>query len=168
MDIASARRCRRFCGPGGGRLRLYLASSFQKAATVQAMADALERDGHSIPDKWWGQNADRGGESSGDAAWHGQPEIRALAARHWLTIRGVDALVLVGHLNDGDDRCPFTGANVEVGYALALGKPVVVLGRVKRSAMYADCIFAETPGAMLRLLRCMGGEDRSQTVAEDT
>ncbi len=32
----------------------------------------------------------------------------------------------------------FTGANIEVGYALAKGKRVLVLGMLARSAMYAS------------------------------
>ena len=141
-------------------MRLYVASSFSRADTVRTIAAGLEKAGHTIPDVWWNVNEDREAGCASDAEWHGRPEIRALAARHWTTIKEADALVVVGNLSESNDRQRFTGANVELGYALALGKPVVVVGRVKRSAMYSDCIFAESPGAMLRLLAILDREAR--------
>lgn len=141
-------------------MRLYVASSFTRADTVETIANGLIKDGHEIPDVWWNVNEDREAGCNSDAEWHGRPEIRALSKRHWTTIEEADAVVVVGNLSESDDRQRFTGANVEIGYALALGKPVVVVGRVKRSAMYADCIFAESPGEMFRLLGILAREAR--------
>jgi len=58
-----------------------------------------------------------------------------------LDFKGVDDADLVIILVK--DRYKLTGALIEMGYALAKGKPVIVFGKMKRSAMAGQCIHVQ-------------------------
>ena len=66
-------------------------------------------------------------------AWYNHPDVVAISKKNFDAIDEADAVLLV---------CPddlpirFNGANIEVGYAIAKGKPVYSIGKLQRSAMY--------------------------------
>lgn len=128
-------------------LKIYLASSFKYKKQCDMLYEELTKLGHKIPDVWW--NLDSKQDKETDNFWYNKPSTKAISARHFKTIRDCDILILV---------CPisspgiFNGANVEVGYALALGKPVYSFGFIGRSAMYSDVIRCYNMEALLECL----------------
>jgi nucleoside 2-deoxyribosyltransferase len=112
-------------------LKVYLASSFALKRQVQEIATILESKGIVITRKWWIRNYKK--DKSPDVVWYGKDEIQWLARENFGAIDRADVVILV---------CPsksarkFTGANIEVGYAIAKGKRVLSLGALERSAMY--------------------------------
>jgi nucleoside 2-deoxyribosyltransferase len=130
------------------RLNLYLASSFSLKDTIDWLWKRLETD-HNIPDHWW--NIDSKNELQADIFWYGKPETKAIEKRHFQQIKNSDALILVGDIF-GNTTPSFNGANVEVGYALALGIPVYSVGTISRSAMYSSVIRCSTTSDLEKCL----------------
>ena len=91
-----------------------------------------------------------------DAEFYNNFTIRSIAARHWRTIDSCDVLILVAN---GEDKT-FTGANVEVGYAIARNKPVLSMGGIKRSAMYVPLIQCDDIVDLIDALDIIGGRPR--------
>ncbi|MGB1696899.1 MAG: nucleoside 2-deoxyribosyltransferase [Thermoplasmatota archaeon] len=138
-------------------MKIYIASTFRLAPYLTNLAAKLETLGYEIPDVWWNKDEKRAEAAPNDAAWYARPMVPAIAERHWRTIKECDALVLVAF---HDQETKFTGANVEYGYALALGKPVLTLGQIKRSAMYANAIRCTDEEELLACLAIVGMEAR--------
>lgn len=138
-------------------MKIYIASSFDEAALCAATATVLEHQGHQIPDIWWNVKTKEQFVAQDDAAFYSAPIVQAIAARHWRTIRDCDMLLIISNL---DRERSFTGANVEAGYALALGKPVVAFGKLKRSAMYSGVIKCSTLDELVNVINCIGLEQR--------
>lgn len=138
-------------------MKLYLASSFDYAHICEAVRKVLESKGHVIPDVWWNIRAKDDFTSKSDGDFYDSPIMRAIAARHWKTIDECDGLVLV---TGGDPEKTFTGANVEVGYAVAKGKPVFSLGLHKRSAMYVPLIRCADITELAEAIAIVGGKTR--------
>lgn len=117
-------------------MKLYVASTFDIAGRVQQVAERLEAAGHTVVVKWWSSDGfdlwDKKVSHEPDA-FYADPLCGLIYDRDFNGIRDADALVLVA-----STIVPtlFTGANVELGIALALGKPCYSLGRLKTSAMY--------------------------------
>ena len=112
-------------------MKIYLASGFKLRKWVEHVHDALVKAGHEVPDVWWEQNFRELYMDEKD--WYKNPIVQGIASRHWANIRECDALVLVC---DPSDPGKFNGANVELGFALGLGKPCFSIGALERSAMY--------------------------------
>lgn len=138
-------------------MKIYIASTFRLADLVEIVYQTLKGVGHEVPDVWWNVNEPRHGGDMTDVDWYGQPHIPSIAERHWKTIRECDAFVLV---SDPDEVIKFTGANIEFGYALAIGKPVFIMGQVKRSAMYANAIKCPRIGSLVQCLDILALEKR--------
>lgn len=134
-------------------MKLYLASSFDFAALCQEVRVAVEQEGHTVPDVWWNVRTKDDMKGMSEEAFYDSPTVRAIAARHWRTIDACDALVLV----IGKDSARFTGANIEVGYAIAKGKPVLCIGTPKRSAMYVALARCQDIPDLLAALNIIGG-----------
>lgn len=117
-------------------MKFYLASSFKLRPFVETTAKCLTALGHEIPDVWWNIDAKNDPEKD-DRRWHAKPNVQAIAARHWKTIDECDALILVSHPTESTR---FTGANIELGYAVGRGKTVFTVGAIERSGMYAPAI----------------------------
>jgi len=131
------------------RPRAYVASSFSQAHRIPAVAAVLEQAEWDIIDCWWKKDEKDSLPSNPDD-FYASPTTKAIAARHWRAIQDCDALVLVADL---EHYTRFTGAAVEFGYAHALGKPLVVYGLAKRSAMWSPAIHVATPTGLLAVMR---------------
>lgn len=129
-------------------MRAYVASSFALAGRIPAVEKALADAGWSIIDRWWAMD-EKGNFSQDPKEFYAAPVVQAIAARHWQAIKAADALVLVAD----DTPTRFTGAAVEFGYAHALGKPCVVIGQAKLSAMWAPGIHCPTLAEFARVMR---------------
>lgn len=133
-------------------LKIYLASRFAYAATCKALAERMTLLNVVVPDQWWDWDSKE--LDMTDEVWMRDSRVVAIANKHWRSIRECDALILVG---SPDESRPFTGANIEVGYALALGKPVYSVGRLERCAMYEPVHRHATMDDLLDALRAEFG-----------
>jgi nucleoside 2-deoxyribosyltransferase len=138
-------------------MKFYLASSFDEAALCETVFRLLKTLGHEVPDVWWNVRSKDDFANNTDAEFYGASIVQSIAARHWLTLREVDAVILISNL---EKPRSFTGANVEIGFALALGKPVLSVGLLKRSAMYCPVIQCEDFVALGNAIRCIGRATR--------
>jgi nucleoside 2-deoxyribosyltransferase len=128
-------------------LTIYLASSFKYKKQIGTVYEELTARRHKIPDVWW--NIDSKQVDETDNFWYNKSETKAIASRHFEAIKKSDCLILVCPITNPGQ---FNGANVEVGYALALSKPVYSFGFIGRSAMYTNVIRCYN---MESLLRCL-------------
>jgi nucleoside 2-deoxyribosyltransferase len=134
-------------------MRLYLASSFDCAALCLATQKAVEARGHTVPDVWWNVKTKDDFKKASESEFYDSHIVKAIAVRHWRTIDSCDAVILVSD----DAKRQFTGANVEVGYAIGKGIPVLIVGPVKRSAMYCPATRCADVVELLNALDIIGG-----------
>lgn len=117
-------------------MRFYLASNFKRKHQLEIIKYLLEEAGHTVNDVWW--NVDRKNHpEQDDRIWHGLPSIKAVASRHWKAISESDALILI---SSEEQENTFTGANIELGYALGKGITCFSYGKIARSGMYSPVI----------------------------
>lgn len=119
--------------------KVYIASSSAFINECKDLSSRLEKKGVTITRKWWNEyvkgNTPELDELS-DFDWYKHPRIQKIKSADFEAIKEAEALILISHYPKA-----LTGALVEVGYALALNKPVFVIGELKKSAMFADCLF---------------------------
>lgn len=115
---------------------VYVASTFRLAKYIPEVEGVLNSVGWSIIDRWWAKD-EKQSLPQNPREFYAEPVVQAIAARHWQAIRNCDAFLLVAEY---DEITRFTGAAVEFGFAHALGKPTVVVGLAKLSAMWAPAI----------------------------
>jgi nucleoside 2-deoxyribosyltransferase len=137
-------------------MKIYIASSFDFTAKCREIADRLLELGHQIPDIWWNVRTKDAFADASDSAFYGDALVQSIAARHWRTIRECDLVLLVS----GGERRSFTGACVEIGYAHALGKPIVSVGMLKRSAMFVPVLKCSSVEELLDVIACIGQTQR--------
>lgn len=116
-------------------MKLYLASKFALKEKVEMLASVLKAEGHEITVEWWLKDWKQSGAS--DEEWYEEPSTKSISERNFNGIRKADACILVCP-DDGPTK--FNGANVEIGFALALGKRCYSVGSLDRSAMYLNVI----------------------------
>lgn len=138
-------------------LTIYIASSFDESQTCELVRQRLMEAGHRVPDVWWNVRTKNDFANRPESDFYSSPLVQAIAVRHWETIRNCDIVILVSSLENSRS---FTGANVEVGFALGLGKPVVSLGKLKLSAMYCPLIQCNNVGQLLSVIDCIGQVQR--------
>lgn len=116
-------------------MKFYLASSFDLKQQVVSVATSLKARGHSITVEWW--HYDYKQRDIPDASWFVESEVVDVSNRNFQGIEDCDRFVLIA---DSETPRKFNGANIELGYALALQKPCYSLGKLERSAMYVPVI----------------------------
>ena len=112
-------------------MKFYLASSFDLVKYVKKLAETLKDTGQEITVEWW--RKDYKTLPVPDDDWYENTEVRNISSRNFKGIRDADIFVLVAH---PETPKKFNGANIELGYALALGKECFSIGKLQRSAMY--------------------------------
>ena len=127
-------------------MKVYLASSFDLKEKVQQTACLLELKGVEITRKWWLKDYKNAFGQILDEDWYDREEVKWVSEENFKAIDQAEAVILVCP-DDSPHR--FTGANIEVGYALAKGKRVLALGMLARSAMYASVEKHRTIDAVL-------------------
>jgi hypothetical protein len=120
-------------------MKFYIASSFKNVEAVKALASELEKRGHVITCRWWLCDYKVALGINDDERWFSQPIIRTIYRHSHKAIEDADMLILVA-----PEASKFNGANIEVGIALGLHKPVICLGELERSAMYEPLIRCHT------------------------
>lgn len=104
------------------KLCVYLASSSQNIENVRALAEFLEAKGITIAHRWWDDIAEAVGRGwSCDAELH-DTYARRCAHADMAAIAACHVLVFL------DSHHKSFGAALEIGYAIALKKPLYVLG----------------------------------------
>ncbi len=120
-------------------MKFYLASSFKNVKQVKELATEIEARKHIITCRWWLCDYKVALGKVEDDIWFSQPIIRTIYRRSHKAIEDADILILVA-----PKPCKFNGANIEVGIALGLHKPVICFGKLERSAMYEPVIRCST------------------------
>lgn len=136
-------------------MKLYLASSFNFIPRIERLTNLLEIDGFEITLKWWKRIYDSkefGQVKTSDlkklyanldpSEFYSKPETKQSYLSDLEAIEESEALILVAP--DQASRTDFVGANIELGYALALGLKCFSIGELNKSAMYHDVIKCKT------------------------
>lgn len=115
-------------------MKIYIASSFDLVSLVKETAEVLRNYGHEITQEWWNFDYKQILKSD-DKLWYQLLEVQEVSRKNFEGIKQADCLLFVA-----DPELPrkFNGANIELGYALALGKPCFSIGKLQRSAMYVS------------------------------
>lgn len=139
-------------------MKVYIASSFALIPRIIRVAKELEAAGHEVLVKWWDRAFDlptegpvhttilkRRYESLSPEEFYSRPECKIAYETDFEGVLECDVLLFVA---DPEPR-NYTGANVELGMALALDKECMVLGRLPNSAMYYPVRWFTTIEAVL-------------------
>lgn len=119
--------------------RVYIASSSNFVEDCEELTELLEGTfGLRITRKWWGHYVKDTKDyptTMPDKEFYVDAQVQLIRELDLKAVRDADLVICLVK-----DRYKLTGALVEVGYALALNKPVIIFGRAKRSAMLSSCI----------------------------
>jgi len=129
-------------------MKFYLASSFDLVGFVQEIANNLTELGHTITVEWWHKDFKKLQLSK--KAWYEDKRVENVSKRNFRGIENAEVFLLVTHPNDSRK---FNGANIELGYALALGKDCYSIGKLERSAMYVPVKKCSSLSEFLEKLR---------------
>lgn len=124
-------------------MKFYIASKFGLADRVKKIAAILKAKGHEITVEWWNRDYKKFMPNEEDELWYHHFKVIEVSKRNFEGIKKADRFLFVAPV---DIPTKFNGANIELGYALALGKPCYSLGKLDRSAMYLPvkrCEFIE-------------------------
>lgn len=111
-------------------MKVYIATAFKNAEAFHKMKDFLEAEGHIITHDWTKEDA---------SAFSGEEKelyLMGCAGMDLLAITDSDALVFMAHPK-------MAGAYVELGFALGMSKPVILVDAFKDGN--PDCIFYYLP-----------------------
>jgi len=134
-------------------MKIYLASSFRYIPQVKDLqeyliTEASDRSQHEIVCEWWHTDYKLELKAQSVNEWFANPVIKVIYQRSLQAIRECDLLILVT-----PEVTKFNGANVEVGIALALGKPVIAFGKLEKSGMYEPLVRCSTLDELKLALR---------------
>jgi nucleoside 2-deoxyribosyltransferase len=114
-------------------MKIYLASSFSLIPKIKRVVELLELFEIGITVRWWERlQLKMEFAKLSPEEFYAHPECKFAFERDYLGIQEADAVVLVAD----DTPRRYNGANIEVGIAYALGKPVFSVGVLENSAMY--------------------------------
>lgn len=127
-------------------MKFYIASSFSLITEIKELVSFLESKGHTISVRWW----ERAGlkkifDKLTPDEFYAEPECEYAFGRDLAGIRESDALILL----TTDVPKKHVGANIEVGMAFGMEKPVFSLGNLVNSAMYWGIYRCKTPEEIL-------------------
>ena len=117
-------------------MNIYLASKSSQTKCVIELAELLKKSGHILTIEWWKLPLCKSVSVANDHEWFSHQYMRSVCERDFKAIERADILIIVAD----DEETVFNGANVELGYALALGKTCMSIGKLTRCAMYARVI----------------------------
>jgi nucleoside 2-deoxyribosyltransferase len=107
-------------------VRLYIAGASLELLRLRAEAIKLTAAGHDITSRWLRTMTEG---SQGTAPELSRQEVEAEARADLEDIAGSDAVVMYVPLDRADLRMHSGGRHVEVGFGIALGKKIVVVGK---------------------------------------
>jgi len=112
-------------------MKFYLASSFELIEIVKDVANKLVELGHIVTVEWWHKDFKK--LCLPEKNWYKNKRVVDISQKNFRGIEEAGIFILISH-----PTVPrkFNGANIELGYALALKKDCYSLGKLERSAMY--------------------------------
>lgn len=128
-------------------MKIYIASSFSISRSVEFIAAMLEKSGHTITTKWWEHKDLKSTikEEEDDEVFYADPRAEEIYHRDRHGVQDADVLVFIA---DKEPRA-YNGANIELGWADAWGKPCFSLGKLAKCALYSNTIRCENVGELL-------------------
>jgi len=129
---------------------VYIASSSRYRAECQKLATLLEIEfGITITRKWWQYYFKDYPEykEMTPTDFYSRPVVQMIRELDFKAVEMADVIIIINK----DDYKP-TGALVEVGYALALQKIVIFLGKIKRCTLLSGCIHITTREELFELI----------------
>ncbi len=140
-------------------MNIYLASKSSETKRVKELAKALKKAGHVLTIEWWKLPLCKNVQVTTDHEWFSHSYMRSVCERDLKAIERADILILVAN----NAETLFNGANVELGYALALGKVCISIGKLARCAMYARVIQFDTIQDLMNNLNAFDNALDNQT-----
>lgn len=116
-------------------MKCYIGSCFSNKGLVADISEYLSGFAIETTVRWWEKDFKTAFGEISDAEWYAKPEVQEVYERNLQGIAHADIVVIISQKGD-----KLTGASVEIGYAIALNKPVFLVGELKRSAMYCQII----------------------------
>jgi nucleoside 2-deoxyribosyltransferase len=135
---------------------VYIASSSQFIGKCKQLAQTLQlKYRMNITRKWWEHYLSDASDFKdiSNREFLAHPHVEMVRELDFKAVRDADLVIVIV-----EDQYKLTGAMVEIGYALGIGKPVIVFGKAKRSAMLSSCIHVETSDQLFVLLDRMETE----------
>ena len=130
---------------------VYIASSSILIRECRELAEQLEnRFELRITRKWWDyyiKDSPKFKDYS-NKEFYSQPIVQIIRELDFKAVREADVVIII--CKDGHKP---TGAMIECGYALALQKIVVFLGKIKRCTMLSGCIHITTREELFELIK---------------
>lgn len=117
---------------------VYIASSAKFADKCERLAINLENMFEVvITRKWWDHYVKENPEFKKYTAleFYQDPQVQMIRFLDFKAVRESDVIIVLV-----ENEYKLTGALIELGYALALNKIVIVYGKAKKSAMLSSCI----------------------------
>ena len=130
--------------------KAYIGASYSSLEMCQDLTTELEGRGIEITRKWWEtyvKGQDQELDSLSDEYWYAHPRVQEIRTEDFAAIEKADIVIIIANYPE-----PLTGALVELGYALALDKKVIIVGVIKKSAMFSSCIIVSSPYELFELL----------------
>lgn len=120
-------------------MRIYVAGSRHEIITVRLMHTTLKELGHEVTYDWTKEENVSNGKPREDWLEH-REEGKAIADAECQAVANADGLLICGW---GSERA--LGTYIEIGMALAQGKPVVICGPVRNSIFWCldEVVIAE-------------------------
>lgn len=125
---------------------VYIASKFNLVSRVQALYNKLLENGHIVTVNWWDYHGKIKLKSLADDDFYTDDRIKFIRKRDLFGIEQCNVFVLLSSLTKPMN---FNGANFELGYATALGKPTYVIGKLDKSALYSDVQWCKNEASFL-------------------
>lgn len=120
-------------------IKIYIASSFDLTDEVKSIAKHLERKGYVITRHWW----EYGDLKLAERLSPGDPFTKsAMSMAFFANIAAIQDCDIMVFVCDPAMITNFIGANVEIGMATIMGKPIISIGKTGISAMYGNLIKA--------------------------
>jgi len=129
---------------------VYIASSSKFIEECEKVSILIEEMDFVVTRKWWKhyiKDSPNYPKTMPDNDFYNDPSVKFISALDFHAVEQADLVIVITF-----DEYKLTGAEIELGYALALGKPVIILGKHKRSAMISSCIRVETLTELQRVL----------------
>lgn len=129
----------------------YIASSSNFADKCQDLSIGLETTfGLKNTRKWWQHYIKDKPEFENHSAldFYNEPQVQMIRELDFRAVKEADLVIVYV-----ENEYKLTGALVELGFALALDKIVIVFGLAKKSAMISSCIHVMTKDQLFEIIK---------------
>ncbi len=131
--------------------KIYIGSSFHFVDECKEISRSLKHEfGVETTRLWWDNHVVLGikHDQTTFSEFLANSQTRALAECDFQAINESDLVIIYT-----EDKYKLTGALIELGYALGIGKTVILYGDFKKSAMFARCLHVTDYDDLRRIIR---------------